>query len=220
MFYAEVFGWTNEGRPTGVYHRLVPGDQFKTKDGSPSEIGNLHIGIFNSNNPRPFPTPEGPGVAPLSAFSRRPRHAARGSCGRIITGASSTAIITPSKILGATRSSCGARPARTPLFRLATRANDGVAGCRAACASPSPFATSLQPRNSRESPQPASPRPASRSRAICCLSRGRRADAAPARRRSGRIPGRRPAAPRAACREPAPRRSCRNRRSPAGCLFG
>jgi predicted enzyme related to lactoylglutathione lyase len=72
-FYADVFGWTNEGRPEGIYHRLVPGEQFKNKDGSPSEIGNLHIGIFNANNARPYPTAEGPGAAPLSRGDRKAR---------------------------------------------------------------------------------------------------------------------------------------------------
>lgn len=65
-FYAEVFGWTNEGRPAGVYHRLVPGGYFRNKDGSDSAIGNLHIGIFNSANARPHPVPEGAGARPLA----------------------------------------------------------------------------------------------------------------------------------------------------------
>lgn len=58
-FYAEVFGWENEGRPAGSYHRLVPGDQFLNPDGSKSEIGNLHVGIFDSKNARPHPNPDG-----------------------------------------------------------------------------------------------------------------------------------------------------------------
>lgn len=65
-FYSEIFGWVNEGRPEGIYHRLVPGQNFKNKDGSQSEIGNLHIGIFNNTNARPFPSPEGVGLKPLS----------------------------------------------------------------------------------------------------------------------------------------------------------
>jgi predicted enzyme related to lactoylglutathione lyase len=65
-FYAEVFGWTNEGRPSGIYHRLVPGGYFRNKDGSDSAIGNLHIGIYNSANARPHPSPEGAGPRPLS----------------------------------------------------------------------------------------------------------------------------------------------------------
>ncbi|TVS16595.1 MAG: VOC family protein [Gammaproteobacteria bacterium] len=58
-FYAKVFGWTNEGRPTGVFHRLVPGGNMLNPDGSESQIGNLHIGIHNSSNVRPYPDPEG-----------------------------------------------------------------------------------------------------------------------------------------------------------------
>lgn len=72
-FYAEVFGWTNEGRPAGKYHRLVPGQNFTNKDGTQSDIGNLHIGIFNSNNTRPHPSPEGTGPRALSRGDRKAR---------------------------------------------------------------------------------------------------------------------------------------------------
>lgn len=72
-FYADVFGWTNEGRPEGVYHRLVPGGQFKNPDGSDSEIGNLHIGIMNSKNARPYPTAEGAGPRKLVGEGRKSR---------------------------------------------------------------------------------------------------------------------------------------------------
>lgn len=58
-FYAQVFGWVNEGRPAGIFHRLDPGGKFKNPDGSDSEIGNLHVGIYNSTNARPHPNPEG-----------------------------------------------------------------------------------------------------------------------------------------------------------------
>lgn len=61
-FYAEVFGWEVEGRPTGVYHRCVPGGHFPLDDGSPSPIGNLHLGIYDVNNARPHP--DGAGVEP------------------------------------------------------------------------------------------------------------------------------------------------------------
>ena len=40
-FYAEVFGWQNDARPEGVFHRMVPGGNYLNKDGSESEIGNL-----------------------------------------------------------------------------------------------------------------------------------------------------------------------------------
>ena len=61
-FYNEVFGWRDDHRPTGLYHRMVPGGNFPKSDGTESEIGNLHIGIFKAANARPHP--ETAGVAP------------------------------------------------------------------------------------------------------------------------------------------------------------
>ena len=58
-FYAEVFGWQDDHRPTGVYHRMVPGGFFQQADGSDSMIGNLHLGIFDAANARPHPDPTG-----------------------------------------------------------------------------------------------------------------------------------------------------------------
>lgn len=72
-FYADVFGWTNEGRPEGVFHRLVPGGFFKNPDGSDSQVGNLHMGIHNSKNARPFPTPHGAGPRGLAPEGRKAR---------------------------------------------------------------------------------------------------------------------------------------------------
>jgi catechol 2,3-dioxygenase-like lactoylglutathione lyase family enzyme len=69
-FYGEVFGWVVEGRPEGVFHRIVPGGFFAGPDGSDSEVGNLHIGIFDTAtaapDPRPAPvyTGERAGAAP------------------------------------------------------------------------------------------------------------------------------------------------------------
>ena len=40
-FYAEVFGWEDDPRMGGLFHRMVPGGFFKNKDGSDSEIGTL-----------------------------------------------------------------------------------------------------------------------------------------------------------------------------------
>jgi len=58
-FYAEVFGWQDDPRPPGVFHRMVPGGFFANSDGSDSQIGNLHLGIFDVANARPHPKREG-----------------------------------------------------------------------------------------------------------------------------------------------------------------
>lgn len=57
-FYHEVFGWEVEPRPAGVFHRIVPGQNFLV-DGEQGPTGNLHMGIFNVANARPHPAPEG-----------------------------------------------------------------------------------------------------------------------------------------------------------------
>jgi predicted enzyme related to lactoylglutathione lyase len=59
-FYEAVFGWEVEPRPAGVFHRIVPGDNFLV-DGEPGPTGNLHMGIFNVANARPHPDPDGVG---------------------------------------------------------------------------------------------------------------------------------------------------------------
>jgi predicted enzyme related to lactoylglutathione lyase len=61
-FYRAVFNWHVEGRPDGVFHRAVPGGYFPNPDGSPSEVGNLHLGFYDVKNARPHPDPAG--VAP------------------------------------------------------------------------------------------------------------------------------------------------------------
>jgi len=72
-FYAEVFGWQDDARPEGVYHRMVPGGFFSRGDGTPSEIGNLHLGIFKAANARPHPDPQGAEPRTLSHEGRKPR---------------------------------------------------------------------------------------------------------------------------------------------------
>ncbi len=57
-FYAEVFGWEVEGRPAGVFHRIVPGGMFPNPDGTDSLVGNLHMGIFSTATAVPDPNPE------------------------------------------------------------------------------------------------------------------------------------------------------------------
>lgn len=72
-FYAEVFGWENDARPHGIYHRMVPGGFFRNKDGSESQIGNLHLGIFDAANARPHPDPAGVEPRTLAAGGRKAR---------------------------------------------------------------------------------------------------------------------------------------------------
>ena len=69
-FYGEVFGWEVEPRPAGVFYRIVPGGHFPGADGSPSDVGNLHMGIFEATTAAPDPrqvpvhTGEASGPAP------------------------------------------------------------------------------------------------------------------------------------------------------------
>jgi predicted enzyme related to lactoylglutathione lyase len=72
-FYGEVFGWEVEGRPSGVFHRIVPGQHFQLSDGTQSEIGNLHLGIYNTTNARPHPDPAGVEPRAVSAEGRTVR---------------------------------------------------------------------------------------------------------------------------------------------------
>jgi predicted enzyme related to lactoylglutathione lyase len=72
-FYAEVFGWQDDPRPEGLYHRMVPGGHFPNSDGSPSAIGNLHLGIFKAANARPHPDPAGVDPRHLAASGRKAR---------------------------------------------------------------------------------------------------------------------------------------------------
>src|SRR6202011_2016327 len=58
--YREVMGWEVEGRPEGIFHRIVPGGQFPLEDGSPSGVGHLHLGIYSTRDPRPDPKPPRP----------------------------------------------------------------------------------------------------------------------------------------------------------------
>ncbi len=57
-FYGEVFNWEVEERIPGLFHRIVPGQNFKLDDGTQGPTGNLHMGISNAANMRPHPDPE------------------------------------------------------------------------------------------------------------------------------------------------------------------
>jgi predicted enzyme related to lactoylglutathione lyase len=59
-FYSTVFGWEVEERIPGVFHRIVPGQNFKLDDGSQGPTGNLHMGIYHAANARPHPFGEAP----------------------------------------------------------------------------------------------------------------------------------------------------------------
>jgi predicted enzyme related to lactoylglutathione lyase len=72
-FYSEVFGWRDDDRPLGVYHRMVPGGNYLNPDGGESQIGNLHLGIFKADNARPHPDPAGVEPRTLSRGGRKPR---------------------------------------------------------------------------------------------------------------------------------------------------
>lgn len=72
-FYAEVFGWEDDPRLDGLYHRMVPGQNFLNPDGSQSEIGNLHLGIGDCTNFRPHPEPAGVEPREMSSGGRKPR---------------------------------------------------------------------------------------------------------------------------------------------------
>ena len=63
----------DDHRPTGVFHRMVPGGNFMNKDGSESQIGNLHLGIFNAANARPHPDLKGVEPRTLADGGRKAR---------------------------------------------------------------------------------------------------------------------------------------------------
>lgn len=72
-FYGDVFGWEVEGRPTGVFHRGVPGGFFPLDDGTDSSVGNLHVGFFDVTNARPHPESGGVDPRGLQGGGRSPR---------------------------------------------------------------------------------------------------------------------------------------------------
>jgi predicted enzyme related to lactoylglutathione lyase len=72
-FYADVFGWQNDARPQGIYHRMVPGGFFQNKDGSDSGIGHLHLGIFDASHARPHPDPAGVEPREIAQSGRKSR---------------------------------------------------------------------------------------------------------------------------------------------------
>lgn len=72
-FYCEVLGWEDDQRSTGLFHRLIPGGMFPNKDGTPSEVSNLHVGLTLAANARPHPDPAGAPPRRVSVDGRKPR---------------------------------------------------------------------------------------------------------------------------------------------------
>jgi predicted enzyme related to lactoylglutathione lyase len=72
-FYAKVLGWTNDPRPFGLWHRLVPGGTFANKDGTSSEISHLNFGVFRADNVRPHPSAASDAPRNLAPAGRRAR---------------------------------------------------------------------------------------------------------------------------------------------------
>lgn len=72
-FYAKAFGWQNDPRPYGIYHRMVPGGYMRDNKGEQTAIGNFHIGIHKAENARPHPTIKGVEPRELSLTGRKPR---------------------------------------------------------------------------------------------------------------------------------------------------
>ena len=77
-FYHRVFGWEVEGRPEGVFHRVVPGGFFPGPDGSDSEVGNLLLDfLYRDPSSRPWfladpaatPPPSPTFAPPLPTFN-------------------------------------------------------------------------------------------------------------------------------------------------------
>ncbi len=70
-FYRAVFGWEVEPRPADVFYRIVPGQNFTIDDdGTQGPTGNLHMGIYNAANARPYPDPAGSDPRELSTGGR------------------------------------------------------------------------------------------------------------------------------------------------------
>ena len=71
-FQEKVFGWAVEPKPANVFHRVVPGGEFQASDGSPSGVGNLHLGIYNTATkvPDPRDAPEGLSEPPSGSMPR------------------------------------------------------------------------------------------------------------------------------------------------------
>ena len=71
-FYGAVFNWTVEPRPENHFYRIVPGGNFPNPDGSDSQVGNLHLGIYATNTALPDPNAK-PSAGTTAASGPAPR---------------------------------------------------------------------------------------------------------------------------------------------------
>ena len=72
-FYAKVFGWTDDARLPGVFHRLNPGGCILGSDGQETKVANLHFGASKAANRRPHPDKAGPEPRTLAGSGQKPR---------------------------------------------------------------------------------------------------------------------------------------------------
>jgi predicted enzyme related to lactoylglutathione lyase len=72
-FYAKVFGWTDDARLPGMFHRLNPGGRIRDPEGRETEVANLQFGASNVHNRRPHPEPAGPKPRTLAGAGQKPR---------------------------------------------------------------------------------------------------------------------------------------------------
>ena len=72
-FYAKVFGWTDDARLPGVFHRLNPGGCIRGPDGVETKVANLHFGASKASNRRPHPDTAGPEPRNLAGAGQKPR---------------------------------------------------------------------------------------------------------------------------------------------------
>ena len=72
-FYARVFGWTDDARLPGLFHRMNPGGYIRGPDGAQTKVANLHLGASKAANRRPHPDSAGPRSRELAGSGQKPR---------------------------------------------------------------------------------------------------------------------------------------------------
>ena len=93
-FYSAVFNWEVEERVPGLFHRIVPGQNFKLDDGTPVD-GQSGLGFLSARTTRSI------------GSSTRPNALAAPSCGATISGPNSEAPTHRSGTRGVTRLTSG-----------------------------------------------------------------------------------------------------------------